>query len=137
MTPEHMATLHRRAFTTLRAWSTAEFADLLSSEHNFWIGTEHCFALGRIIAGEAELLTIATDPDYQRQGLASAVLDDFIAHCVSVSGDSIFLEVAADNAPAISLYKIKGFAKSGIRTAYYRTNSGQRCDALLFTKRLN
>lgn len=65
-----MAATHAAAFTQSRPWTTGEFAELLSSPLSLVVGDERCFALFRVIADEAELLTIATHPDHQRQGLA-------------------------------------------------------------------
>jgi ribosomal-protein-alanine N-acetyltransferase len=43
----------------------------------------------------------------------------------------LFLEVAADNAAALRLYKGLGFAAVGRRKAYYRRPGGQPVDAVV------
>lgn len=137
MTPAEMAKLHAACFTTPRPWSEAEFASLLSSDTTILAGNSLCFALVRHIADEAELLSIATDPIARRQGHAARVLGDVISQLSTLNVVSMFLEVAAENQAAIALYTSKGFAKSGERRGYYRTPTGEKRDAWLFTKRLN
>ena len=132
MTPERMADIHAAAFTSQRPWTADEFRTLLATPHIFEITRgSSCFALGRIVAGEAELLTIATHPKAQRQGLARDCLDGFIRHVAETDGKRVLLEVDALNDPAIALYHQFGFAESGRRTGYYRHPDGRRVDALL------
>jgi [ribosomal protein S18]-alanine N-acetyltransferase len=50
--------------------------------------------------------------------------------------ESAFLEVSAENAPAIALYESAGFAKAGLRRGYYQTPEGQRIDALVLVRAL-
>lgn len=134
MTPERMAEIHEAAFQTQRPWSAEEFTELLNSDNTVqFTETGACFALGRIIADEAELLTIATMPDQRRKGLARACLQSLIFHCRSAGCNRLFLEVDADNAAAISLYLSLGFTESGRRKNYYRYPNGNRGDALLLS----
>ncbi|MBC7131836.1 MAG: GNAT family N-acetyltransferase [Roseovarius sp.] len=120
MTPEALALTHARAFAGQgRAWSAAEFADLLASPHVLAIGDARAFALGRVVAGEAELLTLATDPGHRRAGRARACLVAFMAQARARGARTAFLEVAEDNAPARALYEQAGFAEAGRRAGYY------------------
>lgn len=131
-----MAACHARAFEGQgRAWSAKEFADLLDSPHVFAVGDRRAFALGRAVAGEAELLTIATDPPHRRQGLARDVLSAFEASAAARDVTRVFLEVSAGNAAAITLYRAAGYAETGRRKGYYQTAEGRK-DALLMEKRL-
>ena len=137
MTPEALATLHGRAFAGQgRAWSADEFADLLNSPHAFAVRDVHSFALGRVVADEAELLTLATDPAHHRQGHASRVLAQFEAAASERGAARAFLEVAADNAPAIGLYISHGYTRIARRAGYYDTPSG-RVDAVIMEKYLS
>lgn len=132
MTPKRMAEIHQAAFRTQRTWSENEFTDLVSDPYVFaFTEDENCFALGRIIAGEAELLTIATHPDAQRQGHAASCMRNFIQHCTSSDCTQIFLEVDADNCAAIELYQAFNFSGSGRRKDYYRHPDGSRSDAII------
>lgn len=136
MTPEDLATIHARAFVTPRPWSRAEFADLLASPHCFLIEEGPSFVLGRTIADEAELLTIATDPDHRRRGLARRCLTAFETTARSLGATTAFLEVAADNAPARALYLGNGWQISGERRDYYQTPDGRRINAQILGKSL-
>lgn len=136
MTAEEMANCHARAFAAQgRPWSAREFAGLLDSPHVFSSGNAHAFALGRAVADEAELLTIAADPSYQRQGLGREALLNFEATAAARGARRVFLEVAAGNAPAIALYNGSGYRVTGRRAGYYQTSEGQE-DALLMEKTL-
>ena len=136
MTPEEMATCHARAFAGQgRAWSEQEFADLLESPHVFAIGDGCAFALGRAVADEAELLTIATDPAHRRKGLGRETLSAFEAGAVARGVTRAFLEVSDGNTGAIALYQAAGYAETGRRKGYYQTPDGRE-DALLMEKAL-
>jgi ribosomal-protein-alanine N-acetyltransferase len=134
MTPARMAAIHARAFTDHRPWSDSEFAALLDDPQVFCVAQgADCFALGRVVLDEAELLTIATDPAAQRQGLARQCLARFLSDCAARGAARVFLEVDAANAPAQALYGVAGFVESGRRKGYYRHADGQRSDAVLMS----
>lgn len=134
MTPDALATLHAAAFTQSRPWSTAEFTDLLASPFCFLTEDSQSFALGRAIADEAELLTIATHPDARRQGLARARLSEFEAKACARGAISAFLEVAADNPAAIALYMSQGYVETARRAGYYPRPNATAVDALILRK---
>ncbi|WP_324751816.1 GNAT family N-acetyltransferase [Roseovarius sp. Pro17] len=137
MGPEALARLHARAFARQgRGWSAAEFADLLASPHCCLCVEPNGFALTRVIAGEAELLTLATDPDYRRQGVAARLLHNIEAAGARRGAQRQFLEVAADNAAARALYAAAGYRQTGRRAGYYSRSDGPPVDALLLTKDL-
>lgn len=143
MTPEDMAATHARAMTSTSPWSADDFRQLLSPPGTFLVTqspsqsqSTAAFALGRIIFDEAELLTLAVDPDFQRQGLGRACLAAFEAEAISRGAQHLHLEVAATNVAAISLYSASGWQKAGQRKAYYKSDTG-RIDAILMSKRLN
>lgn len=136
MTPEALARLHRAAFTAQRPWSEAEFRDLLSSPHVFLVSTDHAFALGRVIAGEAELLTLATDPAHQGRGQGRAALELYHEEARRRGADCAFLEVAEDNAAAIALYLKTGYVRSATRPGYYHRPDGEKVTAWIMTRQL-
>ncbi len=77
------------------------------------------FLLYRISAKEAEILTVAVDPDSRRSGTSTALLEEMIRHCLTERLEEIFLEVDETNMGAVNLYKRLGFAKVGERKGYY------------------
>lgn len=124
MTPQALADTHRAANTVDRGWSAQEFESLLASGAVIY-GDARSFVLARCVAGEGEVLTLATHPDHRRKGLARAALAAFCADC-----DAVVLDVAADNAPALALYRSLGFDQVGRRPGYYR-RSDTAVDALI------
>ncbi len=136
MTPETLAALHAKCFTMPRPWSAAEFAALLTSKGVFLQSTAAGFALGREIAGESELLTVAVDPDLQHQGHGRQLLTAFEAESRKRGATEALLEVAANNTAARTLYKTAGYTESGHRPRYYAPPQGERIDAILMRKSL-
>ncbi len=119
-----LATTHALAFTQSRPWSADEFENLLSQPGVILLGDAKSFILARIIGDEAEVLTIATHPDFQRLGLAKAAIGAFIDQVKAAGVVSIFLEVAQTNDPAKSLYFKAGFTVVGHRPKYYARPDG-------------
>ncbi|RMC34686.1 GNAT family N-acetyltransferase [Paracoccus alkanivorans] len=119
MTPAELAALHRRCFTTPRPWSTEEFSALLETPGCFLLTCRGGFLLGRAIAGEAELLTLAVAPEARRQGYGRALAQEFTARARLMGASDLFLEVAADNLPAHELYSALGWRETGRRREYY------------------
>ncbi len=136
MTPEDMALTHAAAFTQARPWTAAEFEDLLQNRFTHVVGDPNCFALFQVIAGEAELLTIATHPLYQRQGLAAACMKNWHAVAADLGAARAILDVAADNGAAIALYEGFGYSPCGRRKGYYTRDSASNCDAIVMERPL-
>lgn len=135
--PETLAYRHARAFADdMRAWSAQEIETLLSSPHVHHIGNEHAFAITRVVADEAEILTLATDPEHRRQGLARTLLETLESHARKQKATCVFLEVSETNTAARALYFAAGYAQTARRKAYYTSSDGQRSDALILTKTL-
>lgn len=132
-----MAALYAAAFPQSRPWAAAEIADLIAAPGGFAVYEGAAgFALGRAIAGEAELLTIAVAPDQRRQGLGQALLRRFEAQARAQKAETAFLEVAEDNRAACALYTGAGYAQSGRRPGYYPRQDAPPIAALLFHKPL-
>lgn len=119
MTPEACAALHARAIATPPPWSAAAFAATLADPAAFLLSAPGALLVGRVLAGEAELLTLATDPAQRRQGLARALLAGFEAEAARRGAAEAFLEVAENNAPARALYAAAGWRQVGRRAGYY------------------
>jgi len=136
MPPDALAALHARCFETPRPWSAAEFASLCAFSGVFVQTTDAGFAMGREIAGEVELLTLAVDPDHQRQGRGRLLLAAFETEARLRGAKDAFLEVAENNAAACALYYGAGYSESGRRAAYYAPPTGPRIAAIVMHKPL-
>jgi ribosomal-protein-alanine N-acetyltransferase len=93
------------------------------------------FALMRSIMVESELLLIAIDPEYRRQGIGRRLLDASCDVARDSGAQTIFLEVRDSN-DAIALYGRVGFVQVGRRARYYRGIDGAFFDALTFRRDL-
>lgn len=133
MTPSELATIHGVAFVHDRGWSADEFTALLAQPYTAAFTAQGGFGLTRTLAGESELLTLAVSPTYQRRGIASDILTQWLT-AIKTNAETAFLEVAADNHGALALYAKHGFAQSGLRKAYYARTSGAAVDAVLMTR---
>ena len=95
-----------------------------------------CFAMGRLVLDELEILTVACAVEAQRRGLARQVMLSLFEPSAVLGARSVFLEVAADNVPALGLYKSLEFEQVGRRSGYYQRRDGTKCDALILRKSL-
>ncbi len=134
MTPTQMAALHNVCFVHPRPWSSDEFSALLAGAHVFWRANEAGFYIGQIMIDEAELLTLAVDPEQQRKGYGQRLLSAFHRDAADKNARESFLEVAADNTAGRALYDQAGYTQAGKRAGYYRTHGGTRIDALILRK---
>lgn len=114
---KELADLHAKCFPH-KPWSADDFADLQKSGCEI-IASQNGFIVYRAIADEAEIITIGVHPDARRGGIAAAMLGIIEGDLKKRGVKHIFLEVAADNAPARSLYKNNGYTEIGIRPKYY------------------
>jgi [ribosomal protein S18]-alanine N-acetyltransferase len=129
---------HRAAFAPQgeRAWTRQDIAELVASSGVSGVflmsnGKEIGFALWRVAADEAELLTIAIDAGHRRRGGGRTLLEAVIDRARVSGAAMLFLEVGSDNPPACSLYEQKNFRIVGKRTGYYRRGDRPSADALV------
>ena len=81
------------------------------------------YALGRVVADEAELMKICVLGEYRRRGIAEKMLAELLGKMREKGAAACYLEVRSRNLPAISLYKRLGFAEIGLRRNYYRDDN--------------
>lgn len=134
MTPDKLAELHALGFQTPRPWTASEFQTFLEMPEVFLIGDEKCFLLARMVADEAEILTLLSHPEHRRKGLAVDRLGKLETQTRTKGCNQIFLEVAASNTAARALYTSQGYTESGTRSDYYREPNGTKIDALVLSK---
>jgi ribosomal-protein-alanine N-acetyltransferase len=136
-----IAEIHAQCFAF--GWSAGEIERMLLDGHvadvlvarGFFGDSIAGIAISRVVLDEAELLTIALDPDLRGRGAARELLRQHIARVRRAGAEAMFLEVAADNAAALRLYWAAGFAEFGRRKGYYPGPDGRR-DALTFRRDL-
>jgi ribosomal-protein-alanine N-acetyltransferase len=88
------------------------------------------FVMGQLAADEAEILSIGVAKEWQRKGIGRRLVDGLARAVARAEVKRVFLEVAADNAAALALYRRLGFAEQGRRTGYYARKGGPAVDAL-------
>ena len=87
-----------------------------------------------MILDEAHIATIATHPDFRRQGIAKRLLVEALESAYNEGAQTALLEVRAGNEAALKMYARFGFEEVGNRKRYYKDNNE---DAVLMTlKRL-
>lgn len=73
-----------------------------------------------LIVPDAEILNVAVDEAYRRQGIGEMLIDSLIALGDKEDVSDFFLEVRESNEPAIELYLKKGMEVIGKRKDYYQ-----------------
>lgn len=116
-------------------WSERQFADSIEAGHRCLLvstppGEPVAVAVASRVMGEAELLTLATARQYQRSGVAAALLAALLQRLADEGAEVCFLEVMEGNTAALALYHSFGFALVGRRPGYYVLTDG-KVDALL------
>lgn len=108
---------------------------MLAEAGAFLVTGENGFALARVAADEAELLTIAVDPAARRRRCGARLLGECEEQVRAAGATRMLLEVAEDNEAAVGLYKGAGYLSAGFRKDYYRAD-GRKASALVMVKPL-
>lgn len=135
-----LAQLHGASFH--RGWGEGEFEAMLIERntlvHRLRLGRKIIgFAVSRLAADEAEILSIAVAADHRGRGLSRNLLLTHLGHLAGRGVRAVFLEVEENNRPARRLYERAGFAVVGRRERYYREANGQQLNALLMRRDLS
>jgi ribosomal-protein-alanine N-acetyltransferase len=75
-----------------------------------------------LLVDEAHVATLATHPDFRRQGVAKQMLAHALLQLLEEGARSSFLEVRASNVAAQEMYRKFGYADAGRRRRYYKDN---------------
>ena len=134
------ASLHAASFA--RGWTELEMSRLITDpnvEANALVSQQRLagFILSRIADDEAEVLTIAVDPAWRKQGLGRQLLGNHLARLAGRRVTALFLEVEDENKAARALYARSGFAQVGERQAYYARPDGTRGHALVLKRAID
>ena len=121
-------------------WTRGNFADTLAAGHQAQCLLAGDELLGYFIAmpgfQEVHLLNITVAPAHQRQGWALVMLDALALWSRGQGAEWLWLEVRISNARAQQIYLARGFARVGVRKAYYPLGHGEREDAVVMSLRL-
>ena len=117
-------------------WSENSVASELNNPLSLWLvaldGDAVAGYVGsQSVMGETDMMNIAVDPNYRRQGVAAALVEALVRQLKANGNHCLTLEVRASNDAAIALYEKLGFAQIGRRPNYYRN---PREDALILRK---
>jgi [ribosomal protein S18]-alanine N-acetyltransferase len=135
-----LAQLHGASFH--RGWGEGEFESMLTERntlvHRLRSGRKVIgFAVSRMAADEAEILSIAVAPGHRGRGLSRNLLMTHLGHLAGRGVRTIFLEVEENNQAARRLYDGAGFAVIGRRERYYREPNGEQLNAVLMRRDLS
>jgi len=99
-----------------------------------WVAEVDGRVVGMIVAwlfvDEAHIATLATHPDFRRQGIAQKLLIHTLRYTFDEGAVSSFLEVRESNLAAQEMYRKFGYEDTGRRKRYYKDNDE---DAILMT----
>ena len=139
-----LSEMHVAAFR--RGWSEAEFEALLVQpgtlafiahyRNAFGRRNPAGFILFRLIADEAEILSVAVVPECRRRGVGRQLLEEALRHLYREGASSIHLEVEDANQGAIALYRGMEFRESGRRAGYYAAGRESPAGALVMLRQL-
>ncbi len=135
-----LAQLHGGSFH--RGWGEGEFETMLTERntlvHRLRIGRKIVgFAVSRLAADEAEILSIAVAASHRGRGLSRDLLLTHLGHLAGRGVRTVFLEVEENNQPARRLYERAGFTVAGRRERYYQQPGGEQLNALLMRRDLS
>lgn len=137
--PKILADIHAEGFA--HAWSGADIAKLVTDPSVLVVIARRDRALGsrnpvgfimvRSAADEAEVLSIAILKRYRNAGTGRKLMETALRKLFAERISTLFLEVEADNGPAITLYDRLGFKTVGERLGYYREGREKPASALV------
>jgi ribosomal-protein-alanine N-acetyltransferase len=116
-------------------WSHGVFRDCLLAGYSCIVVERGDLVVGygilSMAAGEAHILNLCVDSNYQQLGYGERLLDEVLMRARGAEINEIFLEVRPSNESAISLYQKKGFRQIAYRPAYYQARKGREDAAVL------
>lgn len=120
-----LASLDREHFP-YSPWPIEQFrAELSGKTRNFIVAEMDGEIIGYAGAflpnagGEADIMTIAVNPEHRRKGIASHFISELENWAKSRGADFMMLEVITTNESGIALYEKVGYQKLNIRKNYY------------------
>jgi [ribosomal protein S18]-alanine N-acetyltransferase len=123
--------IEQRAYRT--PWSRSMFASELAKASSICVGAfDGDRLVGYVVNSRYvdawHVMNVAVDPEYQRRGIATRLLEHLFEVTRHDQRRGYTLEVRVSNHDAIALYENLGFVRQGLRRGYYTDN---REDALI------
>lgn len=120
---DQISEIEKRCFSD--PWSRESFEEVLTSPSFLCLvvlldGKIAGYVVIIIAADECEIVNVATDISFRRQGIASKLLESVFALSKTNKVRAYYLEVRESNATAKGLYSKYGFVEIGIRKKYYK-----------------
>ena len=120
-------------------WSQLQFTTSIENSNNLcyclsFNGRTIGYLIAMLAVDTADILNIGIDPDFQRQGYATGLLNRLIEELRKRHIGEILLEARVGNKSAIQFYKRQGFEEISVRKNYYMKNSkkqSQREDGII------
>lgn len=134
-----LTAIHKDCFPNY--WDHAAFTDFFSVPGTIALLVEtltESVGMGvfRIQHDQADILTIAVRPKWQRQGIGRLLLERAMTAAAANGAKAMFLDVEEGNAAAWSLYTAYGFVQINRRKQYYKQKNGSYTDALVMRGKL-
>ena len=105
-------------------WSENSISSELTNPLSCWLvaldGDRVAGYVGsQTVLDESDMMNIAVHPEYRRQGIAEALVEDLVAALREKGSHCLTLEVRESNDPAIRLYEKLGFVATEIVSKWY------------------
>lgn len=135
---EHLNTAALIENYTLDGWSKEQICEELESQAAYMFAATCkendelvAFCAFQCAANEANLNAITCMPGHRKKGVAKMLLKYAFEH---LPAQNVYLEVRAQNVPAIGLYKSLGFNEAGLRKNFYQA---PKDDAIVMSLEIN
>lgn len=135
------ARIHAASFA--HSWNSIDLESMITSRDHRCDGAFNerddrllAFSIVREVADEAEILTIATDEQARRCGIAALLLAFQMTGLRDSGVKVVFLEVDESNLAGLRLYARLGFRQVGQRPAYYTQGFAKPANALIMSVNL-
>ena len=110
-------------------WTTGIFKDCMKVGHQCRVaeidGVLRGYLVSMAAVGEAHVLNICVDPQWQGLGVGRRLMEDMFASAHENGVQAVFLEVRPSNIAAIALYRSLGFNEIARRAGYYPAPQGR------------
>jgi ribosomal-protein-alanine N-acetyltransferase len=111
------------------AWSLPTFWSELTQRNRYYLAlvdeNKEIMGFGGIAfnGADADIQTMVIKPEFQKKGYGKKLLDALLEKVGENKSKRVFLEVVAENKPAISLYLSRKFEQIAQRSNYYPDGS--------------